>query len=166
MSGWPLDWDRRRAGTDCNMCATMGTPDSGGFGVLLFRGRFANAYLMRPGVVRGYAVAIWNGDHAAEPTELTVEQAAGFWTEVLQAGRAVEAAFRPVKMNYQLLGNALPHLHAHLIPRYLDDPAPGRPLPFEFLEGDLRPAEVVAADAELVRSHLTDGGTGACGAHS
>jgi diadenosine tetraphosphate (Ap4A) HIT family hydrolase len=34
-------------------------------------------------------------------------------------------------MNYQLLGNLVPHLHVHLVPRYLDDPAPGKPLPFE-----------------------------------
>ena len=33
-------------------------------------------------------------------------------------------------MNYEVLGNALPHLHTHLVPRYLDDPAPGRPFPF------------------------------------
>jgi diadenosine tetraphosphate (Ap4A) HIT family hydrolase len=34
-------------------------------------------------------------------------------------------------MNYQLLGNSVPHLHVHLVPRYLDDPAPGKPLPWE-----------------------------------
>ena len=38
--------------------------------------------------------------------------------------------YRPLKMNYEVLGNALPHLHTHLVPRYLDDPAPGRPFPF------------------------------------
>ncbi len=166
MGVWPRDWDSRRVGVDCSMCATMETPDSGGFGVLLFKGRFANAYLMRPGVVRGYATAIWNGAHVAEPTELSDEQATGFWTEVLQVGRAVEGAFRPVKMNYQLLGNTLPHLHAHVIPRYLEDPAPGRPLPFQFLEGDLRPTEVVRVDAELVRSYLTNAGIGSSGGNS
>lgn len=30
-------------------------------------------------------------------------------------------------MNYLTLGNAVPHLHTHLIPRYYGDPAPGRP---------------------------------------
>lgn len=35
----------------------------------------------------------------------------------------------PCHVNYQLFGNAVPHVHAHVIPRYLDDPAPGRPLP-------------------------------------
>ena len=31
-------------------------------------------------------------------------------------------------MHYLLLGNIVPQLH---VPRYLDDPAPERPLPFE-----------------------------------
>jgi diadenosine tetraphosphate (Ap4A) HIT family hydrolase len=31
-------------------------------------------------------------------------------------------------MNVQILGNAVPHLHAHLVPRYYGDPAPSRPL--------------------------------------
>jgi diadenosine tetraphosphate (Ap4A) HIT family hydrolase len=30
-----------------------------------------------------------------------------------------------------LLGNSVPHLHVHLVPRYLDDPSPGRPLPWD-----------------------------------
>jgi diadenosine tetraphosphate (Ap4A) HIT family hydrolase len=43
----------------------------------------------------------------------------------------IERVFAPCHMNYQLLGNLVPHLHVHLVPRYLDDPAPGKPLPFE-----------------------------------
>lgn len=35
-------------------------------------------------------------------------------------------------MNFQTLGNALPHLHTHIVPRYIGDPAPGEPLPFDF----------------------------------
>ncbi len=43
----------------------------------------------------------------------------------------IEQVFAPCHMNYLLLGNLVPHLHVHLVPRYLDDPAPGEPLPFE-----------------------------------
>lgn len=46
----------------------------------------------------------------------------------MHAARAVERVFRPLKMNFELLGNAVPHLHAHIVPRYYGDPAPGRPL--------------------------------------
>ena len=35
-----------------------------------------------------------------------------------------------MKLNYEVLGNSLPHLHTHVIPRYADDPKPGWPFPF------------------------------------
>ena len=38
--------------------------------------------------------------------------------------------FAPVKLNYDVLGNSVPHLHTHLVPRYADDPRPGWPFPF------------------------------------
>ncbi|HEV3288196.1 MAG TPA: UTRA domain-containing protein, partial [Streptosporangiaceae bacterium] len=37
--------------------------------------------------------------------------------------------YEPLKMNYETLGNSLPHLHTHLVPRYTEDPRPGQPFP-------------------------------------
>jgi diadenosine tetraphosphate (Ap4A) HIT family hydrolase len=51
----------------------------------------------------------------------------------------IERVFSPCHMNYLLLGNIVPHLHVHVVPRYLNDPAPERPLPWE-------PREVPADD--------------------
>lgn len=89
------------------MCAE-GRPDDNGFGIRIFEGARADAYLRRADVgQKGYTVAIWRGRHVADPTELS-----------------------DTEMNVELLGNALPHLHAHLVPRYLDDGAPGEPARF------------------------------------
>jgi diadenosine tetraphosphate (Ap4A) HIT family hydrolase len=41
---------------------------------------------------------------------------------------AVFRAFTPRKLNYELLGNAVPHLHWHLFPRHSDDPHPRGPV--------------------------------------
>lgn len=38
-----------------------------------------------------------------------------------------------------MLGNSLPHLHTHVVPRYADDPKPGWPFPFP--EDDQAPIE-------------------------
>jgi hypothetical protein len=43
-----------------------------------------------------------------------------------RAAQAMQQVFSPDKMNYEMLGNRLPHLHVHLKPRYLDDAAPHR----------------------------------------
>jgi diadenosine tetraphosphate (Ap4A) HIT family hydrolase len=47
------------------------------------------------------------------------------------AGRAVQARFKPVKLNYMTPGNTVPHVHAHVLPRYQDDSAPGGPVAWE-----------------------------------
>jgi diadenosine tetraphosphate (Ap4A) HIT family hydrolase len=42
--------------------------------------------------------------------------------------QAVFEAFKPRKLNYELLGNGAPHLHWHLFPRHADDPRPKGPV--------------------------------------
>jgi diadenosine tetraphosphate (Ap4A) HIT family hydrolase len=110
------------------MCAD-GRPDDSTFGIRFATGTCSDAYLARSGPARGSAFVVWRGRHVAEPTELAADEATTFWLEVLDAARAIEARFTPAKLNYQILGNAVPHLHVHLVPRYVDDDAPGRPLP-------------------------------------
>ena len=41
--------------------------------------------------------------------------------ELMQATRAIQAAFDPWKMNHACLGNMLPHVHWHIMPRYESD---------------------------------------------
>jgi diadenosine tetraphosphate (Ap4A) HIT family hydrolase len=148
---WPGSWYALRAGTGCGMCANQGLEDSG-WGVRFLQGAWADAFLWRSGSVRGYTVAIWKHRHVAEPTQLPAEQAAGYWLEILRAGAAIERHLQPVKLNYLTLGNALPHLHTHIVPRYADDPLPGRPLPFDFLDNGRQPEERLQADASRLRA--------------
>ena len=94
-------------------------------GLRVFQGAWADGYIGRHPVRPGYAYVIWKGRHVAEPTELTAEEAAGFWSEVARVARAVDEEYRPAKMNWFSLGNGVPHLHVHLVPRPLDDARPG-----------------------------------------
>jgi len=69
--------------------------------------------------------------------------------------RAVEAEFAPVKLNLFTLGNRVPHLHTHVVPRYLDDPAPGGLIPWD----DMFHPEPVDADtlgrrADAIRERI------------
>ena len=111
------------------MC-DQGRPEETAHGARFFAGEVADAYLQRAKIQRGYRVVVWRGRHVAEPTELAPEEAAKYWLEVLEAGRRIERCLEPVKLNYDVLGNSLPHLHTHVIPRYADDPRPGWPFPF------------------------------------
>jgi len=52
---------------------------------------------------------------------------AAFWEEAMHAAEVLAGLFKPVKMNYEIHGNTIPHLHMHLYPRMAADV--GRRLP-------------------------------------
>ena len=51
-----------------------------------------------------------------------------FLEEMALVAEAVFRAFAPRKLNYELLGNSVSHLHWHIFPRYGDDPNPAWPV--------------------------------------
>jgi diadenosine tetraphosphate (Ap4A) HIT family hydrolase len=134
MPTWPNDWEHRRAGEDCPKCG-QGRPDEDKYGIRFFSGDVSDAYLQRSAPQPGYTVVVWRGRHVADPTELTAVEVAKYSSELLDVARALKDVFDPAHLNYMTWGNAVPHLHTHIVLRYLDDPRPERPLePFEPLE--------------------------------
>ena len=147
---WPARFYARRRGESCPLCLE-GRPDETAHGLRFFAGELTDAYLHRGSIQRGLSHVYWRGSHVVEPTELAPAERDGFFAELLLAGRAIELVFEPVKMNYDLLGNSVPHLHAHLVPRYADDPRPEWPFPFPEEDPPPAPDEQVRADAERLR---------------
>lgn len=135
-----------------------GRPDDNVFGIRVLAGRCSDAYLQRVDVGQtGYTIVIWRGRHVAEPTELSPDEASGYFGEVLRVARAIEAHYRPIKLNLEMLGNSLPHLHTHVIPRYVNDGSPGHPA--LFMRGEAEPGrhireETIARDADALRGLL------------
>ena len=136
------------------MCE-QGRPDETEWGIRFLTGEVSDAYLQRAEVQRGYTVVIWRGRHVAEPTQLTDAEAAAYGHEVLRVGRAIEAVLQPVKLNYDVLGNSVPHLHTHIVPRYADDPHPGWPFPFPDPDPPPMPEDRLIRDVEALRAALT-----------
>ena len=154
MSEWPRNWPDLIRGVGCEMCQA-GRPEADRYGVRIRQGRYSDAYLQRADVQRGYTLVIWRGRHVNEPTALDDAEAAGYWAEVLDVARALITFYGPLKMNYETLGNSLPHLHTHLVPRYLDDPRPGQPFPLSAQTPEAKiPEPVLLADAAELRSLL------------
>lgn len=87
----------------------------------------------------GYCMLI-SRDHATELTQLGPKRTA-FLDEMAILAAAIEDCFRPHKLNYELLGNLVPHLHWHLFPRSLDDPDRLRPVWFTLEKADTDPVE-------------------------
>ena len=144
---WPDDWEQRMRGAGCAMCA-QGRPDENEFGIRVYRSDTSDAYLQKVDAgQRGYTIVIWRGRHVAEPTELSDSEAGEYWADVLRVARAIEVHYTPAKLNLMMLGNSLPHLHTHVVPRYVDDRDPGHPP--RFMDADQRLPPL--PDAELRR---------------
>jgi len=155
-SRWPSNWDDLIQGIGCEMCESARS-DSDPYGVRILATKNVDAVLQRANVQRGYTLVIWRGRHVTEPTELTDDEASMYWLDVLTVARALINYYRPIKMNYETLGNSLPHLHTHLVPRYMEhDPAPGRPFPLLPQDGSepMISDDELRADAEALRNLL------------
>jgi diadenosine tetraphosphate (Ap4A) HIT family hydrolase/predicted kinase len=154
---WPADWKERVRGKDCAMCAD-GRPEVAHGSSRIFAGRVSDAYLVRNDVgQRGYCVVVWRGRHVADPTELSPDEASAYFEEVLRVARAVERHVKPIKMNLEMLGNSLPHLHTHVIPRHPGDGEPGHPAHFmrADFQDDLKiPEQAYARDLAALRELL------------
>jgi diadenosine tetraphosphate (Ap4A) HIT family hydrolase len=155
MSGWPADWHERKRGMDCPMCASLGEGDNS-HGLVVATLPFAEVRLGLRSRLPGYCVVTWNQRHVAEASELDDHEAAGYWHDVVAVARALEVEFNPLKINLLTLGNWVPHLHTHVVPRYGDDPAPGGPINWYdiFGEDDDDPA-VLQERANRIRARLS-----------
>jgi diadenosine tetraphosphate (Ap4A) HIT family hydrolase len=74
----------------------------------------------------GFARVIWN-EHVREVSDLLDADRLLLNEAVYKLEQAVREVMRPLKVNVASLGNVVPHLHWHVIPRYADDahfPAP------------------------------------------
>ncbi len=136
------------------MCANQGLEDNE-FGRRILEGRYADVFLQRRAPLPGYAIAIWKHGHVAEPMDLGPDAANGYWAELLAAARAIRDHYEPAKLNFETLGNAVPHLHTHVLPRSLDAPAPARPLPWDMISSAAAgPESAFVADVAALRDLL------------
>ncbi len=70
--------------------------------------------------VRGYCCVIPRA-HAIELHALDSEDAAALMRDVQHVAKATQEITGAIKLNYEIHGNVVPHVHVHIIPRYPDD---------------------------------------------
>jgi diadenosine tetraphosphate (Ap4A) HIT family hydrolase len=75
----------------------------------------------------GYCL-LFTRDHVTELFHLSPAVRQGVMEEISRVAAALYAIYRPEKINYELLGNMVPHMHWHLVPRRTDDPLWPRPI--------------------------------------
>ena len=60
--------------------------------------------------------------HVAEMTDLLPAERARLMMTVMKVEQVLRDLLRPDKINLAALGNVVPHVHWHVIPRFFDDP--------------------------------------------
>jgi diadenosine tetraphosphate (Ap4A) HIT family hydrolase len=135
MSRWidPEEWTRLLTPEGCPICRDR-WPSS------------AIAELEVSSVARGEShgplpgsCAVFLRRHAVELHELAPDEAAAYVRDLQRVSRAVQAASGAVKINLEIHGNTIPHLHTHVFPRYPGDPFQGSPINPRLLAGSWTP---------------------------
>lgn len=69
----------------------------------------------------GFCRVVW-GDHVREMSDLAGTDRRHLMALVFATESALRRLYAPEKINLASLGNLVPHLHWHVIPRFIDDP--------------------------------------------
>lgn len=97
----------------CGLC------DSDG-GVLLWRCELLRVVRVDDADYPMFCRVIWNA-HVREMTDLEDAQRQHFMRVVFAVEQVLRNLLKPAKINLASLGNQTPHLHWHVIPRFIDD---------------------------------------------
>lgn len=104
---------------DCELCREDG-------GELLWRDEFLRIVLVPEPQYPGFCRVVLNR-HVAEMTDLDISERHRLMNAVYAVEEALRRCMTPDKINLASLGNMVPHLHWHIIPRFRTDahfPAP------------------------------------------
>ena len=109
------EFERRRAGIGCPLCEAR---DEAGIVATLTSG---DVVLQDDGDFPGYCILVC-GRHVPELHQLSADERRAWIEDIAAVERAITAVCKPDKINLAMLGNLVPHLHCHVIPRSPSDP--------------------------------------------
>lgn len=87
---------------------------------VVWQDRKLSVILVDDAAYPGFCRVIWR-EHVREMSDLPREDRLLLNDAVYRVEEAVREVMQPLKVNVASLGNVVPHLHWHVIPRYADD---------------------------------------------
>jgi diadenosine tetraphosphate (Ap4A) HIT family hydrolase len=113
--------DSASAVRTCGICAIIGRIESGEFSDLVAELPRSWLILGDAQFYRGYCV-LFAKRHITEMHLMPRGEAHELLDELIAVGKTLERVVKPLKLNYECLGNQEPHVHWHVFPRYIGDP--------------------------------------------
>jgi diadenosine tetraphosphate (Ap4A) HIT family hydrolase len=108
-------------------------------------------YLHKIQTYRGYSVLVFDPRHVTALTDLNEGERTALMSDLCRAQEGMRRVLKPDHFNVESLGNQVPHLHWHIIPRYKNDPRWGLPI-WMTAESELPRVALAAADrATLIK---------------
>ncbi len=108
---------------DCWICKSLREPAE----LVFYESRISVGKLNPDQFFKGYSFVTLTW-HEEELYRLLDKDRKAFLEDMSKIAGALAKTLKPDKMNYELLGNGMPHLHWHLVPRYKTDSMWGRPI--------------------------------------
>lgn len=102
---------------DQNCAYCMEGELSAKFGIKICELETSKVYLFKEQSHKG-RVIVAHKKHVGDMNELTAEERSAYFEEVARVARALQAVFKPDKVNYGAYGDTGHHLHFHLVPKY------------------------------------------------
>lgn len=97
----------------CELC-------DGNNGDVVFTGQHWRVLLVDDANYPGFCRVVWHA-HVKEMTDLSKAERDDFMDTVWKVEQVIRDIMQPDKINLASFGNMVPHLHWHIIPRYIDD---------------------------------------------
>jgi diadenosine tetraphosphate (Ap4A) HIT family hydrolase len=85
-------------------------------------------YLPHNQMYRGHGILVFDPRHVTRLDQLTSTEWQSYAADLHRAVRAIGDVCKPDHFNVESLGNIVPHLHWHVIPRYKNDGRWGQPI--------------------------------------
>ena len=129
---------------ECELCSRVG-------GELLWQDERCRVVCVDEPGYPGFCRVIWRS-HVKEMTDLSEDDRMHLMEVVFALESVLREHLEPAKINLASLGNLVPHLHWHVIPRFADDPHFPQPIwapPHRAPAREQRDADIEALAAAL-----------------
>ena len=119
-------WDALAAGQECPFDAPRA--DHTAHWDLVARHSVSSWYLPVNQTYRGHGILVFDPRHVTRLDQLTNLEWLSYAADLQHVASAIVGACKPDHLNVESLGNLMPHLHWHVIPRYKNDGRWGQPI--------------------------------------
>ena len=131
--------------SSCPLCTGTGSED------VLWQDTLCRVIWVDATGYPGYCRVILHA-HVAEMSDLDISERHRLMDIVCTVEKTLREIVQPHKINLASLGNYVPHLHWHIIPRWRGDPT----FPDAIWAPEKRPLNTIALDREVIRQRTLE----------